>query len=99
MMRFLESTQSPTPYRSPHAGRGKGRGLFNLLNMAVLAVSLTAVHAEESWRNKTVSIVVGSAPGGSYDLYARLVARHLGRFLPGAPSPSTYSMISSGVGE
>ncbi len=42
--------------------------------------------AQESWQGKTISIIVGSAPGGSYDLYARLVARSLGRFLPGNPN-------------
>ena len=35
---------------------------------------------------KTLTIVVGSAAGGSYDASARLLARHLGKYLPGHPS-------------
>ena len=35
---------------------------------------------------KEINLYVGSAPGGPYDAYARLVARHLGKHLPGSPS-------------
>jgi tripartite-type tricarboxylate transporter receptor subunit TctC len=38
------------------------------------------------YHDKTVTIVVGSSPGGGYDLYGRLIARFLGRHLPGAPA-------------
>jgi tripartite-type tricarboxylate transporter receptor subunit TctC len=35
---------------------------------------------------KTITVYVPSAPGGSYDLYGRLLSRHLGRHLPGNPN-------------
>jgi tripartite-type tricarboxylate transporter receptor subunit TctC len=35
---------------------------------------------------RSLTIVVGSPPGGGYDVYARVLARHMGRHLPGAPS-------------
>jgi tripartite-type tricarboxylate transporter receptor subunit TctC len=38
------------------------------------------------YRGKTVTMVVGSEAGGGYDIYARLLARHLGRYIPGNPS-------------
>lgn len=38
------------------------------------------------YKGRTVTIVVGFSAGGGYDLYARLVARHLGRHVPGNPS-------------
>ena len=41
---------------------------------------------EEFYRGKTISIVLGHPPGGSYDLYARLAADHLKRFIPGNPN-------------
>src|SRR5215831_14849768 len=41
---------------------------------------------EAFYRGKTVTITVGSAVGGGYDTYARLVARHLGRHIPGNPT-------------
>ena len=37
-------------------------------------------------------IYVGSAPGGPYDAYARLVARHLGKHLPGSPNVVVQNM-------
>jgi tripartite-type tricarboxylate transporter receptor subunit TctC len=37
------------------------------------------------YRGKTLEISVGTGPGGGYDANARLVARHIGRFIPGAP--------------
>jgi tripartite-type tricarboxylate transporter receptor subunit TctC len=36
--------------------------------------------------SKTVSMLASHAPGGGYDAYARLYARHVGRFLPGQPN-------------
>jgi tripartite-type tricarboxylate transporter receptor subunit TctC len=42
--------------------------------------------AQEIFKGRDINLYVGSAPGGPYDAYARLVARHLGRHLPGNPS-------------
>jgi tripartite-type tricarboxylate transporter receptor subunit TctC len=35
------------------------------------------------YRGKQLSIIVGYGPGGGYDLYARLLARHISRHMPG----------------
>ena len=40
----------------------------------------------EFYKGKTLSLIIPNAPGGSFDLYARLVTTHLGRFIPGQPS-------------
>jgi tripartite-type tricarboxylate transporter receptor subunit TctC len=48
------------------------------------------------YRGKTLSIVVPADPGGSYDLYARLVQRHLPRHLPGAPAIIVQNMPGGG---
>ena len=45
---------------------------------------------------KTITITVGVAPGGGYDLYARLVAEFLGRHLPGKPSIVVVNMPGGG---
>jgi tripartite-type tricarboxylate transporter receptor subunit TctC len=45
---------------------------------------------------KKVSLYIGYTPGGSYDLYGRLVARHLGRFLPGQPTVIPQNMPGAG---
>jgi tripartite-type tricarboxylate transporter receptor subunit TctC len=48
--------------------------------------------AQDIFKGREINLYVGSAPGGPYDAYARLVARHLGRHLPGAPSVVVQNM-------
>jgi tripartite-type tricarboxylate transporter receptor subunit TctC len=69
---------------------------------ACLAASATAIRAQNTdaveafYRDKTVTITVGSAPGGGYDTYARLVGRHLGRFIPGNPAVIVQNLPGAG---
>ena len=57
-----------------------------------LSISLlTMPHAraqsvEQFYRGRTITMLVGTSPGGINDISARLVARHLGRFIPGNPA-------------
>lgn len=44
------------------------------------------------YRSKTVSFVVGFGPGGGYDLYARVISRHIGRHIPGNPNVVVQNM-------
>jgi tripartite-type tricarboxylate transporter receptor subunit TctC len=37
------------------------------------------------YKGKTITIVIGSSPGGGYDLYGRLLARYIGQYIPGHP--------------
>jgi tripartite-type tricarboxylate transporter receptor subunit TctC len=48
--------------------------------------------AEFYKKNGTIRLIVGSEPGGGYDGYARLTARHLGRFIPGNPNIVVQNM-------
>jgi len=48
------------------------------------------------YQGKTVSIIVGSGAGGGFDTTARLVARHIGRHIPGAPTPIVVNMPGGG---
>lgn len=48
------------------------------------------------YRNNQVSIIVGYGPGGGYDLYARLVARHLGKHIPGEPAMIVQNLPGAG---
>jgi tripartite-type tricarboxylate transporter receptor subunit TctC len=54
--------------------------------------SQPALAQDGFYRGKTVTIVVGYSAGGGYDQYARLVARHLGRHIPGQPSVIVQNM-------
>jgi tripartite-type tricarboxylate transporter receptor subunit TctC len=47
---------------------------------------------EEFYRGRTINLIIPNAPGGSFDLYARLAANHLGRFIPGNPSIVAQNM-------
>lgn len=47
-------------------------------------------------RSQDLRIVIGTAPGGSYDLTGRLVARHIGRHLPGTPNILPQNMPGAG---
>jgi tripartite-type tricarboxylate transporter receptor subunit TctC len=51
----------------------------------VLALAAPA-RAEDFYKGKSISLVIATATGGGYDTYARLIARHLGRHIPGQPA-------------
>jgi len=51
---------------------------------------------EDFYRGKTINIVVGFPPAGSYDAYARVLANHLPRHIPGNPTIVTRNMPGAG---
>jgi tripartite-type tricarboxylate transporter receptor subunit TctC len=67
--------------------------------LGALAVSGPAP-AQESvadfYRGKQIKIIVGSAAGSGYDVYARLLARHMGEHIPGSPSVIVQNMPGAG---
>jgi tripartite-type tricarboxylate transporter receptor subunit TctC len=54
------------------------------------------VEAQSFYEGKTVRVIVGLAPGGGFDTYARLIARHLGRHVPGNPAVVVENMTGAG---
>jgi tripartite-type tricarboxylate transporter receptor subunit TctC len=62
-----------------------------LLTLALIAC---AAHARAD--EKPISIFIGSGAGGGYDLYGRLVARHIGRQMPGQPVVTPQNMPGAG---
>jgi tripartite-type tricarboxylate transporter receptor subunit TctC len=64
---------------------------------ALLAVSdASAQSTEQFFARKTVTITIGYTAGGSYDLYGRMVARHLGKHIPGQPAVIAQNMPGAG---
>ena len=51
---------------------------------------------EEFYKGKTIRIFVGFSPGGGYDTYTRVAARHMSRFIPGNPTFVVQNMIGAG---
>src|SRR5215471_18924826 len=67
--------------------------------VAVLALGVSGAHADpvaDFYHGRTINLIVGYGPGGGYDLFARLVARHIGRFIPGNPSVVVQNMPGAG---
>ena len=52
--------------------------------------------AADFFKGRTISIIVGFSPGGSFDLYARMLSRHIGRHIPGNPSLIIQNMPGAG---
>jgi tripartite-type tricarboxylate transporter receptor subunit TctC len=72
-----------------------GRGIAT----AVLALAPTAATAQspaEFYKGKNVELYIGYSVGGAYDLYARVLARHLGRHIPGNPTIIPKNMEGAG---
>src|SRR5689334_1085068 len=71
---------------------------------ALLAVVFAALGASpalaqspaEFYKDKQVTFYVGLSPGGGYDLNARLVAKHIGRYIPGQPQVIVRNMPGGG---
>jgi tripartite-type tricarboxylate transporter receptor subunit TctC len=66
--------------------------------LALLATSATARadSIEDFYKGKTITVIVGYSVGGGYDLYGRLVARHLGKHIPGHPNLVVQNMTGAG---
>ena len=67
-----------------------------LLAFALATTSLFAADSDNFYRGKTVRIIVGLAAGGGYDLYARTLARHMGKHIPGNPAIVVENMTGAG---
>ena len=61
-----------------------------------LAGSAYAQDVGDFYKGKTLSIIMGTGPGASYDLYGRTIAEHLGRHIPGNPAIIVEYMPGAG---
>src|SRR5437764_974596 len=62
----------------------------------VAAVTARADSVSDFYTGKTLSLVAGFPPGGGYDTYVRVLARHYGRYIPGHPSVVPSNMPGAG---
>jgi len=72
------------------------RCVLLLLASLALASQARADTVADFYKGRTVTLIVGYGPGGGYDLYARLMARHLGRYIPGHPTVVVQNMPGAG---
>jgi tripartite-type tricarboxylate transporter receptor subunit TctC len=73
------------------------RAILPILFFVVASVTSAASHAraepvEDFYKGKELQVLVGNPAGGGYDIYARFLARHLSRFIPGHPAVVVVNM-------
>ena len=61
-----------------------------------LVLGTSSANAQDFYKGKTISLIVGFSPGGTYDLTARILARHIGNHIPGKPSIIVQTMTGAG---
>ena len=69
---------------------------FAVLLGALLPQAASAQTAEQFYKGRSVTLIVGFAPGGINDISARVVGRHLGRFIPGSPTIVVQNIPGAG---
>jgi tripartite-type tricarboxylate transporter receptor subunit TctC len=60
------------------------------------AGSALQAQAEDYYKGKTITLIIGANPGGGYDLYGRALARHYARHIPGDPNIVVQNMPGAG---
>ena len=73
-----------------------GRSLLIVAAVAVLASIARADSAADFYKGRSISMIIGYSVGGGYDLYARVIARHLGKHIPGNPTVVPKNMEGAG---
>src|SRR5213595_896469 len=64
--------------------------------LLLASVPARADAVSDFYTGKSLNLVIGYAPGGGYDLYARTLARHMARHIPGGPSIVVQNMPGAG---
>lgn len=68
--------------------------------LAGFAVAAWPAQAQDAvatfYKGKTLDLIIGAAPGGGYDVYARVIARHFDRHVPGKPTIVAKNMPGAG---
>jgi tripartite-type tricarboxylate transporter receptor subunit TctC len=80
----------------PHPPRAIMSATIALVTVAIAAAPAAAESVAEFYQGRTISILMGTQPGGSYDLYGRLIGEHLARRMPGHPTFIVEHMPGAG---
>lgn len=66
-----------------------------LVALAVLPTAAPAT-AQDFYAGRSISLMIGAQPGGGFDIYGRVVARHISRHIPGNPTVIPKNMPGAG---
>lgn len=75
---------------------GGGLVIWTLACVTAFGATAGAQTAEEFYKKTRVTVAIGSGPGGSHDLNCKLIARHLGKHLPGNPTVIAQNVPGAG---
>jgi tripartite-type tricarboxylate transporter receptor subunit TctC len=74
--------------------------IFHLFRFAIglgfILVAAVPAPGQEFYKGKTIVLIVGTAAGGGFDTYSRMLARHIGKYLPGNPNTVVQNMPGAG---
>jgi tripartite-type tricarboxylate transporter receptor subunit TctC len=68
------------------------------IGIVTTLLAIEQAFAADFYAGKTIELSVGSDAGGGYDIYARTLARHMGRYIPGHPTIIVKNMPGAGSG-
>ena len=68
-----------------------------IAGLAAAALPADAQSVGEFYKGKQIEVIIGTTPGGSYDVWARLLGRHMGKHLPGNPTFVPRNMPGAGT--
>jgi tripartite-type tricarboxylate transporter receptor subunit TctC len=71
-------------------------GLLPATIAALVLVTIPRASADDFYRGKTITFVVGFSAGGGFDAYTRLIARHFGKHIPGNPTVVVENRTGAG---
>jgi len=94
------TTSAGKPMRHHMRHHRRHHGLCSLVGIALVGLALIGPRpaaGQDFYQGKTITIVVGFPPGGGFDAVARLLSRHLGRFIPGQPAVVVKNMPGAGT--
>jgi tripartite-type tricarboxylate transporter receptor subunit TctC len=70
--------------------------IFRAGLIAAVLLAPAAASAADAFAGKNIDLLIGAPPGGGYDIYARTLARHVGRHIPGQPTIVAKNMPGAG---
>lgn len=71
-------------------------GVAGAALLSVIALATPSLAQEPNFGGRNVTMVIGFGPGGGYDQWGRIVARHIGKYLPGKPNVVPQNMPGGG---
>lgn len=71
--------------------------IVSFVTMLAVGSPARSDEVEDFYKGKVVNVIIGFSAGGGYDLYARLLARHIGKYIPGNPTVVPQNMPGAGT--